>query len=103
MTRSSYDVTEDDLFWSIPIHDIYDSPDDRWRRCIPEDVGAYHAWMKEMKTPKRLHGKDQTAIDFNHAIINACTSRRLFATEKGFLGVGPPELEVGDYICVLAG
>ena len=103
MTHSSYDITEEGLFWKILTNDIYHSPDDRWRRCNPEDVGAYHAWMKETKTPTRLFGKFQTVIDFNYAIINACTDRRLFATEKGFLGVDPPELEVSDHIYVLAG
>ena len=59
-----------------------------------------------MQTLKMFDMIDEYTImrtSMNNAISTACTGRRLFVTEKGFIGVGPAELEVGDCIYVLAG
>lgn len=32
-----------------------------------------------------------------------CLYRRFFITEKGYLGLGPGPMEVGDHVCVLFG
>ena len=102
-TNPSYNIPEEELFWRVLSNDICHSLDAGMRRCISEDVEAYHVWMNTRKTPDVTFNKNQTAYDFHTSVWNACTGRRLFATTKGYIGTGLAELEIGDHVYILAG
>ena len=36
-------------------------------------------------------------------VVTNCNNRRLFATKRGRIGLGPPDLQVGDKICAFIG
>lgn len=40
---------------------------------------------------------------FAGLVSNQTRSRRFFVTEKGYMGLGPPKVEVGDVVCVFPG
>jgi hypothetical protein len=43
------------------------------------------------------------ASQYDSALRRAQHRRTLFATEQGYLGLGPIDVEVGDCVCVLFG
>ncbi|KAI6084295.1 hypothetical protein F4821DRAFT_243118 [Hypoxylon rubiginosum] len=40
-------------------------------------------------------------VDFSTSIDQAATSKALFKTDKGQLGIGPPNIKAGDVVCAL--
>ncbi len=40
---------------------------------------------------------------FNERVIKACNGRRLFRTQKGYVGLGPKDIRNGDIVSVLLG
>ena len=43
------------------------------------------------------------ALEYFRQIFVTCDNRRLFATKQGRIGLGPPDLQVGDKICAFIG
>ncbi|KAL2042056.1 hypothetical protein N7G274_005244 [Stereocaulon virgatum] len=102
-THASYNISEEELFWRVLSNYICHSLDAGTRRCISEDIEAYHAWMNTCETSAVTYNKKQNAHDFHISVWNACTGRRFVATTKGYIGTGPAELAVGDHFYILAG
>lgn len=78
------------------------------RRFRPGDCKGYNAWLNDLGsyysgTSSILSMSSEESASFHRASQTACAGRHLFATEKGYAGTGPPELEVGDLIYALVG
>lgn len=84
--------------------------DHRYTRCPPDYVAkSMRLWMDEnmiphTSIPETIGEQDEmayVAVDF--AITSAIKGRRLFTTEKGFMGLGPAAMAKGDMVQVMAG
>ncbi|KAF2144178.1 uncharacterized protein K452DRAFT_154350 [Aplosporella prunicola CBS 121167] len=66
-----------------------------------EDFAAFQ--RQHFSQPVTEGPGDRGDVDrFAEAVSNACIWRRLFVTQKGYIGIGPPCLREGDVVCVLA-
>ncbi|KAG8165216.1 hypothetical protein KVR01_005491 [Diaporthe batatas] len=82
----------------------------RYTRCPPDYVAkSMRLWMNEnmiphTNCPEMIEEQDAmayVAVDF--AITSAIKGRRLFTTEKGYLGLGPAAMAEGDLVQIMAG
>jgi hypothetical protein len=81
----------------------------RYTRCPPDYVGkSMRLWMDGDMVPHTRPGTvgvqdwmDYVAVDF--AITSAISGRRLFITEKNYMGLGPAGTIEGDMVHVMAG
>ncbi|KAK4693320.1 hypothetical protein P7C71_g4055, partial [Lecanoromycetidae sp. Uapishka_2] len=67
-------------------------------------IEAHFSMIEAFKA--RLRGAEvQQFVDSEYlmAITATCENRRLFATKQGRIGLGPPDLQVGDKICAFIG
>ena len=46
---------------------------------------------------------NRRAVEFHSTMVRICTGRRVFTSQKGYLGLGPGDAREGDMICVLHG
>jgi hypothetical protein len=46
---------------------------------------------------------DTEWMEYTTRLVDRCQNRRLFVTTKGYIGLGPKEMECGDLITVLGG
>jgi hypothetical protein len=44
-----------------------------------------------------------SALRYSKSVAGACNQRKIFATDKGYFGLGPPVLRGGDLVCVMFG
>ena len=63
-------------------------------------LGAYSMDPVESKSISAPHSLPQTV---EWADICFASGRRIFLTEKGFLGLGPPDCRIGDQLTILLG
>jgi hypothetical protein len=74
-----------------------------------QHLSDFAAWMAPRLNPPSKHGdvllaaKRGDAYRFAEAMSNACSGRRLFFTENGYMGLGPEAMEKGDVLVVLFG
>lgn len=88
-------------FWRILICDHYlESTRTQFRTCNQTDYEAYEAMRRELLVG---HLKSQVARDYREGFMIASAGRRLFATDRGYIGLGPPEMQRGDYVYILSG
>lgn len=64
-----------------------------------------HGWSEaSLDVESTLATEEIEALEhFYRLLINACESRVFFSTKGGRIGVGPPETQPGDLICILYG
>lgn len=87
-------------FWRIVIGDRYHGDRGIWRSSGKTDYEAYQAMKRELVTE---HWATSEALDYCTSFICASEGRRLFATDRGYIGLGPPEMQKGDHVYILSG
>jgi len=95
-------------YYRILSGDIVSNREGYDRRFRPEDLQGYNTWLDDLVscysgTSSVLSMSSEESASFHRASQTACAGRHLFATEKGYAGTGPPELEVRDLIYALVG
>lgn len=74
-----------------------------------QHLSDFAAWMAPRLKPPTKYGdmlllaKQGDSYRFAEAASNACSGRRLFFTESGYMGLGPEAMEKGDVLVVLFG
>ena len=87
-------------FWRIIIGDRYRQGNGGWRNCEKTDYEAYRAiWRRVAIHPS----EPELSAAYWYSFIRASNMRRLFATDRGFIGLGPPEMQEGDHVYILSG
>ena len=82
-------------FWRIVMGDRFFDGRREWRRCEKTDYEAYQAAQHDSKT--------EAARDYMLSFTCANADRRLFATDRGYIGLGPAEMQKGDHVYILSG
>ena len=78
-------------FWRIVMGDRCYDNDAGWRNCEKTDYAAYPAFQNGSWTK------------YGTSFITASVGRRMFATDRGYIGLGPPEMQKGDHVYILSG
>jgi hypothetical protein len=92
-----------DNFWRTLINDLRNGfGDPLCERSSDQDFDSYRLWIREAK-PLDWGAARTPASVFQRDFAIACSGRRAFLTEKGYMGVGPTRIATGDDIYVLAG
>lgn len=61
-------------------------------------INSFEAILRgDTDPPEILHD------DYLPALAAACDNRKVFATQQGRIGLGPPDLKIGDRICTITG
>ena len=87
-------------FWRIFIGDRYNRERGIWRTCEKIDYEAYQAMKRELVADRLV---TSGANDYCTSLLYASAGRRLFATDRGYIGLGPPEMQKGDHVYILSG
>ena len=86
--------------WRIFTGDHYCDPTGYWRTCEGADYESYQAFKRDIG-----HGGPLTPVakEYFTSFLIAGTDRRLFATDRGYIGLGPREMQEGDHVYILSG
>lgn len=87
-------------FWRIFIGDSYIDGHSRARNCEKTDYEAYQAFQRDLVGGGPM---TQVAREYWTNFVIASSGRRLFATDRGYIGLGPPEMQEGDHVYILSG
>lgn len=110
-----------DAFWRTMFEDTFPKDDtdsenlvySAYRRTVPADKVAWETWCdwykstidiesKLVKHPK-IPGSKTTVLQVGFTMYISTQGRRLFKTEKGYIGLGPEHTQCGDAVFVLEG
>ncbi|KAI0547030.1 HET-domain-containing protein [Xylaria curta] len=103
--------TVSEAFWRTLCLDIRQS-ESVIRRAGADERGAhlgywyimlYHDKSSKIRIPKKESNFMKGVLDFYDHVAIAMTQRRFFISHKGYIGLAPLGVEVGDHICVFAG
>ena len=86
--------------WRILVGDRYVEERGAWRTCEPADYEAYQALQHSSVPGAPL---TQVAREYWTSFRVASSGRRLFATDRGHIGLGPPKMQKGDHVYILSG
>jgi hypothetical protein len=72
-----------------------------WAMTITHHAPSFfrHLWTDDVTGQRML--KEETG--YNDGVIESCTNRRFFCTQRGFVGLGPREVSVADVVVVVYG
>ena len=87
-------------FWSIFIGDRFCAGGQRWRNYEKTDYEAYEAFQHGLVARRSF---SEAARDYRTSFLSARAFRCLFATDRGYIGLGPPEMQKGDHVYILSG
>lgn len=88
-------------FWRILVGDRYlDKQRGVPRTCETVDYEAYQAFQRDLVARGPL---TEAATEYWPSFRIAGIDRRLFATDRGYIGLGPPEMQDGDHVYILSG
>lgn len=87
-------------FWRILVGDRYYDGRRSWRNCENPDYEAYQALERALIA---RGGVTEEASDYWNSFMVASAGRRLFATDRGYIGLGPPEMQKDDHVYILSG
>ena len=87
-------------FWRILLVDRYFDRHQGWRACNRTDYEAYQAMRRDLIDRGPL---TEVAGDCLESFETASAGRRLFATNRGYIGLGPDEIQRGDHVYILSG
>ena len=97
-------------FWRIFVGDVYiDTTRNELRKCEKPDYEAYQAMEREFHLEAEgleanLQGWETViSRDYWASLRTASAGRRLFATDRGYIGFGPAEMQKGDHVYILSG
>ena len=72
-----------------------------WKRAMSSGKGGGGASADSMDGVDAAAGYYRAAVDYT--IVSATRGRRFFITDTGHMGLGPPDIRVGDDVYVLIG
>jgi hypothetical protein len=90
-----------ETFWRTLCADV----DSEGRRPAPGDYGGFLSKFRE-RSEDRFKRSDPRYNQFSRLLgeaFKALEGRRFFVIERRFMGIGPPALREGDYICIVLG
>ena len=87
-------------FWRILLVDRYWDRHRGSRTCNRTDYEAYQAMGRELADRRLV---TEVAADYLESFRTATVGRRLFATDQGYIGLGPDEIQKGDHVYILSG
>ena len=90
----------EDPMWRILIGDQYFDDPGIWRTCETTDYGAYQEFRRHLVGTSRM---TIVAKEYWTSFVMANTGRRLFATNRGYIGLGPSEMQEGDHVYIISG
>lgn len=96
----------EDAYWRTICGDLLarGTPQTGKRRTIPTDKHIYQIWAgKHAGEGPRANSNMLKVREYHRGIQAMVWGRRLFITEKGYLGVGPDKMEIGDEVFVCHG
>ncbi len=73
------------------------------RKTVDTILIEAHLSMMEAMEAQGDEVQPIIALEYFRKIFITCDNRRLFATKQGRIGLGPPDLQVGDKICAFIG
>jgi hypothetical protein len=84
------------------------SQDDFWRTIVADKTDTGHRAEAEFGKAFRpfIDGHETSSIPtqpFSDAVTRAVMGRRFFITRKGYMGLGPADVSLGDLVCILPG
>ena len=86
--------------WRIFIGDHYFANPGVWRTCETTDYEAYQAFRRDLVGASPL---TVVAKEYWKGFVMASAGRHLFATDRGYIGLGPPEMQKRDHVYILSG
>lgn len=74
------------------------------RRLRSSDALAWaYWWYWRSDEESRAGGMIPAVRNTGSSVMMATADRRLFVTSQGYIGLGSPEIEVGDHVAILLG
>ena len=68
---------------------------------------SWHSrWLDRLPPPDIAYSSSISAMEahiFNEMVIRACNGRRFFTTRRGYMGLGPSDIQIGDTVVVMLG
>jgi hypothetical protein len=68
---------------------------------------SWHSrWLDRLPPPDIAYSSSMSAKEahvFNEMVIRACNGRRFFTTRRGYMGLGPSDIQIGDTVAVMLG
>jgi hypothetical protein len=97
-----------EAIWRTPIADTELTPEGKHQRASKSLEECHRLCQSDilravMKSTELEQKKFALAGRYWRLMVNRCSNRRLFATEKGYLGLGPAAILTGDIIAVILG
>ena len=90
-------------FWRILIGNHFFAGGRRWRNCKKTDYEAYEAYEAFLHDLVARRSSSEEASDYWASFGVAGAHRRIFATNRGYIGLGPAEMQKGDHVYILSG
>ncbi|PYI05117.1 hypothetical protein BO78DRAFT_276464, partial [Aspergillus sclerotiicarbonarius CBS 121057] len=99
--------TVKDAFWRTMLNDALETEPNRHRRLMAEDESFFVWWWRNLRDGTSA-GEFYDPFQERLGIIARSfwlpnDNRVFFATQKGYMGFGPPDMEQGDMVAVLLG
>ena len=102
LTRYSDDQLQDAIFRTL-ITDMELKPSVTWRRATGEYVEAGGEIIQAVENGTRNISAGASRIVHRVCYLSYHAGRRLFITEKGYMGLGSPSLQGGDLVVIFSG
>ena len=87
-------------FWRILVGDRYFDDPGGWRTCDKSDYEAYQAFLRALALGGEV---SRVAQEYCTSFRVASADRRLFANDRGYIGLGSPEMQKDDQVYILSG
>ena len=99
------------VIWNATAEDRYPAPDDFGRQF--ERIMSQQHCTLDIESLKDGHKFDPTELvrslpvgpapEWYRAFVRHGVNRRFFITRRGHIGSGPPDMRIGDMVCILLG
>jgi hypothetical protein len=89
--------------WRIPIADQYTNDIGLRIRAPPVASEGWHLLTKGPSVLKGAASNGMTDLNYYQMAMERLHGRRLVQTGKGFVGLAPVNVQLGDLICILSG
>ena len=88
--------------WRTICADTVLDSNEKWRRMTHEDAQKGQKWCS-IKKSQPWSASSEAAPQFCSSVTSGTVNKRPFVTRKGYLGIGPYDVKVGDVVYILKG